>query len=64
MDDESERIMTQAWLTASLSRAKKVPSLKTLLNKSKAGTQSTDQMLAAIRTLSDQYGLPIRRVDH
>jgi hypothetical protein len=62
--DASDRAMTSAWLTAMLTRSKKLPALKTLLAQAKVRRdrpQSVGEQRAMLHMLSQQYGIPLRK---
>lgn len=62
-DDDYNRDVRRAWLTAALSRTppnKRLPKLTSLYAKPQGKTQSLDEMRMALRVLSEQYGYPIK----
>lgn len=59
-DDERDVAMALAWHVAALSRAKKLPELRTLLSKARR-PQTVDEQKSMLNILSQQYGIPLRR---
>lgn len=59
-DDESDRRTSHAWMVASLTRAKKLPELKSLLVKRKT-KQTPQQMTSVLNQIAGAYGLKMRK---
>jgi hypothetical protein len=58
------RMMSLAWTTAGLSRAKKMPPLsKLLVGQTDAAPQSQSELKAMLHTLSGRYGGAVRTVE-
>lgn len=49
-----------AWLSAALSRQKKLPELKTLLTKRQPKIQTHKQMSTMLHQIAENYGLKVR----
>lgn len=56
-----DREIVLAWNTAALSRAKKLPALKTLLAQSHQKVQTMGEQRAMLALLSERYGIPLRK---
>lgn len=59
--DDFDRDITLAWHIEALRRTDKLPSLKNVLSQ-RVRRQTPRQMRAALNTLSEQYGIPLRKV--
>jgi len=57
-----DRAMRQAWITAALGRTDKMPKIDTLLTQRRK-RQTPQEHLAMLRILSQQYGIPMRKVE-
>lgn len=60
--DEHDRGVVMAWQTANLTRAEKLPDLRTLLARTQSGRQTHDEMRAQLESLSRLTGFPLRKV--
>jgi hypothetical protein len=60
--DEHDRDMRLAWHIAALQRQKKLPDEKKLRARRVRGRQTLREQFMVVKTLSEQYGIPVRRV--
>lgn len=60
-EDEHDARISQAWATASLMRAKKIPALATLLTKQRRRPQTVNEQRVMLNMLSQAYGIPLKK---
>ena len=61
--NEREAALSLAWHTAAFHRVEKLPKLETILQKARrSGPQTPAEQRTMIHILSDQLGIPVRRV--
>jgi hypothetical protein len=61
LDDARDRDATLAWTIVQLSRAKTVPALEKLLTRRQVAAPTPEGQRAALATLAEQYGIPLRK---
>lgn len=57
--EANDRAMHLAWHIEALHRQKRLPSLSSLASKRRGQEQTQEEMSVALRTLSEQYGIPM-----
>lgn len=62
--DAIERDLSLAWQVNALMRAKKLPTLRSLLEDRHIKRQSAKQIAGILEVMSEQYGIPLKKTIH